>query len=54
MHLLSTGNYIEEYTFCHLTAKYTKFSQNSDKNAKNVAKTAVKRVRNRKYDWKIG
>jgi hypothetical protein len=37
MHLLSTGKYKEENNFCYKTAKYTKFSQNSDKNAEKVA-----------------
>jgi hypothetical protein len=32
------GKYIEKYNFCHSTAKYTKFSQSSDKNSEKVAK----------------
>jgi hypothetical protein len=38
MHLLRTEKYIDEYNFCNLTAKYTKFSQTSDKYEEKVAK----------------
>jgi hypothetical protein len=38
MHLSRTGKFIDEYNFCNSTAKYTKFSQNSDKNEEKVAK----------------
>jgi hypothetical protein len=36
MHFLRTGKYIEEYIFCNSTAKYTKFSQNNDKNEEKL------------------
>jgi hypothetical protein len=38
MHRLRTGKYIKDYNFCNSTAKYTKFSHNSDKNKEKVAK----------------